>query len=129
MQNEVRDYVYYGETSRSLMTRAAVHFLDYQSHQPGSRRKPVTSWMWDHAVSNHAGVISPDLADDYQFTVQGSFRDCLSRQLDEAVRIRMAENHRRVVRDRGEGVGGTFVMLNRKDEHYQPKTVQCNFFN
>ena len=41
----------------------------------------------------------------------------------------MVENHGKVVGDRGEGVGGTVVMLNRKDEHYQPKMVQCNFFN
>jgi hypothetical protein len=129
LQKDVRDYVYFGETSRSLMTRAAAHIQDYQSHQPGSRRKPVSSWMWDHSVNCHAGVISPNPADDYQFRVQGSFRDCLSRQLDEAVRIMMVENHGRVVGDRGEGVGGVIVMLNRKEEFYQPKTVQCNFFN
>ena len=48
-------------------------------------------------------MISQDPADDYQFRVQGSFRKCLSRQLDEAVRIRMVENHGRVVRERGWG--------------------------
>ena len=55
-------------------------------------------------------------------------RDPLSRQLDEAVRIGMVEGHRKVLGDRSEGVGGSTFVLNRKDEHYEPKVVHYNFY-
>ena len=84
--------------------------------------------MWDHAVQCHDGVISQEIRQDFTFRLQGVFRDCLSRQLDEAVRLRMAESHGSVVGDRAEGAGGGVVVINRKDEHYQPKVVQYNFF-
>ena len=52
----------------------------------------------------------------------------IQRQLDEAVRIDMAERYGRVLGDRSEGVGGTSVVLNRKEEHYNPKVVHYNFY-
>ena len=124
----VNDYVYYGESSRSLKTRADGHYGDYQTHQHGTKKKPVSSWMWDHAVEHHDGMISQNIRQDYTFRLQGTFRDCLSRQLDEAVRIDMAERYGRVLGDRSEGVGGTSVVLNRKEEHYNPKVVHYNFY-
>ena len=48
--------------------------------------------------------------------MQGLFRDCLLRQLDEAVRLGMVEGKGGVVDDRGEGVGGSVLVLNRKDK-------------
>ena len=124
----VKDQVYYGESSRSLKTRADGHYSDYQTHQHGTRRKPVSSWMWDHAIEHHEGTISQNIRQDFTFRLQGIFKDCLSRQLDEAVRIGMAERHGRVLGDKCEGVGGTVVVLNRKEEHYTPKVVQYNFY-
>ena len=85
--------------------------------------------MWDHVVSVHDGAMTDNVMEDFQFRVQGHFRDCLSGQLDEAVRLRMAEGAGRVVGDMAEGASGSVIVLNRKDEHYQPKTVQYNFFN
>ena len=126
---KVEDQVYFGESSRSLKTRADGHLKDYRSHQGGGKAKPVSSWMWDHTVSHHQGVINQDPSSDFQFRLQGVYRDCLSRQLDEAVRIRMAEDCGRVVGDQGEGVGGRVQVLNRKEEHYQPKTVNYCFYN
>ena len=122
------DSAYYGETSRSLKTRAEAHYQDYQSNRQNSRRKPVSSWMWDHTQSHHNAAISQDFRQDFTFRLQGVFRDPLSRQLDEAVRIGMVEGHGKVLGDRSEGVGGSAVVLNRKDEHYQPKVVHCNFY-
>ena len=84
--------------------------------------------MWDHSVSHHGGVISQDSSADYTFRIQGVFRDPLTRQLDEAVRIGMVEGHGKVLGDRSEGVGGLAVVLNRKDEHYQPKVVHYSFY-
>ena len=126
--NEVTDSVYYGESSRSLMTRAENHFKDYQTHTDMSRRKPASSWMWDHTESQHGGVISNNIREDYTFKLQGVFQDCLSRQLDEAVRISMVESRGKVIGDRSEGTGGTALILNRKEEYYSPKIVHCNFF-
>ena len=80
--------------------------------------------MWDHTESHHDGVISHNIRQDYTFRLQGVFGDCLLRQLDEAVRINMVELQGKVVGDRSEGVGGRAVMLNRKEEYYQPKIVE-----
>ena len=80
--------------------------------------------MWDHTLEAHSGVLSSNPRDDYQFRVVGAFRDCLSRQLDEAVRLDSVEQ-------RGYRVGDKFrrqvVSLNRKEEHYQPRLVRPNF--
>ena len=121
--HEVTDNVYYGESSRSLMTRAENHFKDYQTHTNMRRRKPASSWMWDHTESQHGGVISNNIREDYTFILQGVFQDCLSRRLDEAVRISMVESRGKVIGDRSEGTGGTALNLNRKEEYYSPKIV------
>ena len=83
--------------------------------------------MWDHTQVAHQGVISENMERDYNFRIEGSFKDPLSRQLDESVRIGMATNL-------GRGVGGGLgnrkcVLLNRKDEHYQPRVILPSFSN
>ena len=110
------DNLYYGETARSLKTRADAHFQDYQTHQRGSKRKQVSSWMWDHTQNHHGRVVSQDIRNDYTFRLQEVFRDPLSWQLDEAVNIWMVEGYGKVLGDRSEGVGGTSFVLNRKDK-------------
>ena len=84
--------------------------------------------MREHTESQHGGVISNNIREDYTFKRQGVFQDCLSRQLDEAVRISMVESRGKVIGDRSEGTGGTALILNRKEEYYSPKIVHCNFF-
>ena len=74
----------------------------------------------------YQGVISQDKANDCTFKVVGSFGDPLSRQLDESVRIGMVMNMGRVLGDTG---GSRSVLLNRKDEHYQPRMVLPTFSN
>ena len=59
---------------------------------------------------------------------KGVLRYPLTGQLDEAVRIGMVEGHGKVLGDRSEGVGGHAVVLNRKDEHYQPRVVHYSFY-
>ena len=80
--------------------------------------------MWDHVEEVHQGVISQDPAHDFNFQLMGSFKDPLSRQLDESVRIAMVYNYGKVVGDRWPG---RTVLLNRKDEHYQPRMVLPSF--
>ena len=118
------DWSYQGETSRTLFTRAHQHMSDYCTHVDGSRPQPRSSWMWDHVVEVHQGVISQDPHKDFNFQLMGSFTDPLSRQLDESVRIGMVNSHGKVLGDRWPG---RVVLLNRKDEHYQPRLVLPSF--
>ena len=84
----------------------------------------MSSWMWDHTVEVHGGQISDNHRDDYRFRIVGVFRDSLSRQLDEAVRIESVEQRGRRV---GDKKAEKVVSLNRKEEHYQPRLVRPNF--
>ena len=70
-----------------------------------------------------------DITEDFTFRLMGTFRDCLGRQSDEAVRLEMVELLGRVVGDRGEGVGGkTVKVLNSRGEYFQPKIVKHIFY-
>ena len=115
---------YDGESGRTLYTRSNQHYEDYSTHVVGSRRHEVSSWMWDHTSEAHGGVISENHKEDYTFRLVGQFRDCLSRQLEEAIRIDSVEQsgHRL-----GERNKKKVKSLNRKEEHYQPKLVRPNF--
>ena len=84
----------------------------------------MSSWMWDHTVEVHGGQISDNHRDDYRFRIVGVFRDSLSRQLDEAVRIESVEQRGRRV---GDNKAEKVVSLNRKEEHYQPRLVRPHF--
>ena len=47
--------------------------------------------MWSHARDYHDGCLGPaDGANDYSMKVDGLFRDTLSRQVDEDVRMRLS---------------------------------------
>ena len=80
--------------------------------------------MWDHTSEAHGGVISENHKEDYAFRLVGQFRDCLSRQLEEAIRIDSVEQSGRRL---GERSKKEVKSLNRKEEHYQPKLVRPNF--
>ena len=84
----------------------------------------MSSWMWDHTLEMHGGEISENLRDDYKFRILGVFRDSLSRQLDEALRIESVEQRGERIGDKGVG---KVESLNRKEEHYQPRLVRPNF--
>ena len=49
-----------------------------------------SSWMADHTRSHHGGVISDNPLDDYDFLLIDQNRKPLLRQLEEAVRIKLA---------------------------------------
>ena len=101
-----------GETSRTLFTRSNQHFADYSTHVAGSRRQEASSWMWDHTVETHNGVISDNPREDFQFRVE------------EAVRLESIENGGLRL---GDKLRRKVVSLNRKEEHYQPRLVRPNF--
>ena len=115
---------YDGETGRTLFTRSNQHYQDYSSHVVGNRRQGVSSWMWDHTVEAHGGQVSENHRDDYKFRIVGVFRDSLSRQIDEALRIESVEKRGKRIGDKS---AEKVVSLNRKEEHYQPRLVRPNF--
>ena len=89
----------------------------------------MSSWMWDHIQEEHGGSPGQDYREDFTFRLMGSFRDCMGRQTDEAVRLDMVEVYGKVPGDTGEGVGGRIVRtLNGRGEYFQPKTVKHIFY-
>ena len=125
---ECQNYSYYGETSRTLYTRAKQHLEGYKSHQPA--RKPIESWMWDHTVSHHGGIMGENQGErDYQFRLQGKFEKPLTRQVDEAVRLGQVDRHGHVLDDVGGPWGGPVTSLNSRGEFYRPRMMQYRFEN
>ena len=102
---------YIGETARPIFTRSKQHLDAYRYNQPG--RKPIESWMWEHAVSHHGGIVGPNRgAEDYLFRLQGRFSKPLSRQVDEAVRLGQIDHHGKVLDDERGPFCGPVTCLN-----------------
>ena len=80
--------------------------------------------MCDYTVEVPRDVINQDPRMDYNFQLMGSFRDPLSRQLEECVRIAIVHNDGKVLVDRRPG---RTEILNKKDEHCQPRVVLPSF--
>ena len=81
------------------MNKSINNFL-YRSHLPG--RKSVESWMWEHTLSHHGGLLGPNVGEnDYQFRIQGVFEKPLYRQVDEAVRLGHIDSHGFIPDDAG----------------------------
>ena len=121
-------YKYVGETSKTGYSRIKQHLASYRAAHKAklpplpARKSPtdqqakdVKSWMWKHTRDVHGGLMGDQEGKkDYHFTVSGCFRKCLQRQLEEGLRIRMAEN---------DGC----VLLNSKNEWFTPKLVETIF--
>ena len=92
---------YIGETSRTIFVRRQQHLADYRlcSRRP----QPQTPWhqmedkkssfMWDHQMDVHQGSSAIHPETDFAFTVVTSFKDPLTRQIAEAVKIQRALDH------------------------------------
>jgi hypothetical protein len=81
-QEHPRRGVYIGESSRSLYERSKEHLKDAESFDPGSHI--VKHWMLEH----------PDERDcpGFSFSIMSRFRDCLSRQVAEAISIQYTKD-------------------------------------
>ena len=131
-EEEIVWQAYQGESSRSVPTRAGEHYCDYQAaikKPPPVRRgdeeegEGSSSWMADHTRSHHGGVISANPLNDYDFLIVEQNRKPLLRQLEEAVRIRVAMTCGFVMLGRGPKARKMLVnraILNRKMENYSP---------
>ena len=85
--------IYVWETSRNLYTRAKEH-VD----------KSISTKCQDSFIKQHQAQVHPDEAAAFKARVTGTFRDCLSRQISEAIQIR----------------GSELTVLNSKSEWHQP---------
>ena len=121
----IKDSLYIGESSRTLYTRYQQHIWDYKrAHresgiQPSTTARhpstttpvqdPLSSWMLDHSEGFHGGP-SPNLLSTY--------RDPMSRQENEAVRINRALDHEVHTTARWKDV--LVTSLNRRGECFAP---------
>ena len=78
-----RDGIYVGESSRSLHERAFEHVQDAKSFSAKSHI--VKHWMMAHPSLNSPPKVA--------FSISGRYRDCLSRQVGEALRINMSKDN------------------------------------
>ena len=69
--------VYVGESSRSIAERAGEHWDAYRARKPDSH-------IWKHHLVHQEGEGEPEMV----FKVVGTFRSALSRQINEAVKIK-----------------------------------------
>ena len=72
-----RKGIYIGESSRSLYERSKEHLKDAEDFSPSSHM--VKHWMHAHEEMK--------TCPDFSFTILSRFRDCLSRQVAEAIQI------------------------------------------
>ena len=89
---------YVGETGQNVYTRGLKHTADY-------RTKHKESSLWKHALNAHGGSTNVS----FSMKVVDCFRDPLSRQVNEAVRINRCE---------------ATIQLNSKTEWHGPATVR-----
>ena len=79
---EPREGIYVGETSRSLHERALEHERDAKAFS--SKSHIVKHWMISHPVLPNP----PEM----EFTISARFKDCLSRQIGEALKINLSKD-------------------------------------
>ena len=128
-------YKYVGETSRTVFTRHLQHLSKYRTsyNNPQMRRIPEDeeeapggTFMWSHTRDHHDGDIGPENGStDYKVEVERVFRDTMTRQIDEAVRMRSRGWGEQAQR-RNAGTAKC-VLMNGKEAFYKPKIVQTIF--
>ena len=77
-----RKGIYIGETSRTLHQRANEHYRDAKDLSEKSHI--LKHWMSSHEEEKEAP--------NFIFRILGTFRDCLSRQVNEAIRIHYSKD-------------------------------------
>ena len=82
-KEEPRKGIYYGESSRSLYERSREHMKDAKDFDSGSHI--VKHWMNEHPDTEECPVFS--------FSILNRFKDCLSRQVAEAITINYTADH------------------------------------
>ena len=76
-RKEGRKGVYYGETSGSIHERSPEHMLDAENFSPKSHIMKL--WVTEHPEVK--------LRPPFTLTIVRQYKDCQSRQIDEAIKI------------------------------------------
>ena len=82
----VYDYLYIGETSRTLGIRSNQHKDDYLRCTRKTPEEEGSSFIWDHQVAAHNGA-QVDPLKDYSFSIIEGTSDPFTRQIKESVQI------------------------------------------
>ena len=107
------------------------HFRDYHKSAREGReahkdqdQEEASSFMWDHMKDRHPDIKT---AEDihFKFEVVTGFRDPLTRQITEAIRIGQARDDQVFYNSRGEGQ--VAMTLNRKSEFFSPRERDFSF--
>ena len=147
-EKNVRESVYEGETSRSLYTRVKSHVEAFnkksREHKNNDNEEntndedvenddEIDSFMWKHIKYAHRELVDKEVdpREIFYFTVTGNYRDPLTRQLTEMVRIKMGKESGKIGGEKGikfeQKIG---IIMNAKDENFAPYIRgrrQCQF--
>ena len=96
--SNIKSVTYHGETSKNAYVRGAKHLENY-------KYKIQNSALYKHAQTDHQGSMEVK----YSMKVKTKFKDTLTRQVNEGVRINRCEAE---------------VSLNSKSEWHGPATVR-----
>ena len=122
--------IYIGETSRTMFTRIGQHINDFvkarrELQASGSLNSlntlnnETSSWLLDHLLDKHQGELSGfDPWKDVLYKLVKEYRDPLSRQTDEAVRIQGAMASGILTLPSGQE---SVCVLNRKGEYFSAR--------
>ena len=110
---------YLGETSRTLRIRAGQHRSDFIKCASNKQLEEGTSWMWDHHEASHGPNVPID-PHNYSFNILSTFKDAMTRQIQEASRIQQALERGTHIDPKGTKT--SIVSLNRKNEFFQQRS-------
>ena len=105
--NSPREGIYVGELSRSLYERALEHVRDAQAFSA----KPHITKHW---MNSHPFLSSPP---KMEFSVTSRFRDCLSRQIGEALRISYSKDT--LLNSKAEYMANSLSRLTMKEDPWE----------
>ena len=115
------DYIYIGETSRTLSVRAEQHMNDYRRCSSRCQTEEGTSFMWDHIQDVHGGgTHTVNVRNDFNFALVERHKDPMSRQLTESVRIREALHKNIHYNYKNEKL--PIKSMNRKNEYFMARS-------
>ena len=104
-----REGIYIGETSRSLHERALEHIRDAKAFSHKSHI--VQHWM-----TSHPSLPSPPRMN---FSITAQYRDCLSRQIGEALRINYTKDN--ILNSKSEYMSNTVSRLTIEEDAWERK--------
>ena len=107
--NSPRDGIYMGESSHSLRECAKEHVKDAQAFS-------AKSHIMKHWMTSHPSLPYPP---EMEFSITSRFRDCLSRQIGEALRISFSKDN--LLNSKAEYMANSLNRLTMKEDPWELK--------